>query len=299
MRKWLKRLAVLAFVLVAAIGAIYALALKQSEAALARRFSVGDPPLTIVRDAAALERGRHLFVTRGCEDCHGAGGSGHLVFDAGPVIHLVAPNITPHGLGSRYDADRLAAAIRHGVRADGTGLVFMPSGDFANLDDDDTAALVAYVQSLPPSTNDPGRLEIRPLARVLYLFGQFPLLPAEHIDHAPRQRNAPVAAATAAYGQYLAQGCTGCHGSDLAGQKIPGAPPDLPPAANLTPHANGLRDWSEADFLRLMHEGKKPDGTQVDAIMPWRSFGKMSDTELRAIWVYLRQLPAKAGKSRT
>jgi len=297
MRTLLKWIGLLVVVALVAGAVVFALAWRKSEDALARRFTVTDPPLTIVRDAATLERGRHLFATRGCEDCHGVGGIGHLVFDAGPVMRVVAPNITPHALGSRYDADRIAAAVRHGVRADGTGLVFMPSGDYANLGDEDTAALVAYVQSLPASANDPGRLQVRPLSRVLYLFGKFPLLAAERIDHTPRARSAPAAAATAAYGAYLAQACTGCHGPDLAGQRIPGTPPDIPRAANLTPAANGLRDWTEADFLRLMHEGRKPDGKPVDKIMPWQSFGRMSDTELRAVWLYLRQLPANAKKS--
>src|SRR5205085_2458360 len=152
---------------------------------------VNDPPLEIANDAATLGRGRHLFATRGCQDCHGMGGVGHLVFDAGPVIRVVAPNITPSGLGSRYSSDGIAAAIRHGVRADGSGLIFMPAGDYANLGDDDTAALVAYAQSLPASSNDPGRTEVRPIARVLYLFGKFPLLAAESIDHTPRTHAAP------------------------------------------------------------------------------------------------------------
>ena len=282
--------------IVVALG-VYALAWQRTQAALARHFVVNDPPLNMARDAQTLARGEHLFVTRGCQDCHGVGGTGHLVLDAGPVMRLVAPNITPHALGSRYDADKLAAAIRHGVRADGTGLIFMPSYDFANLSDEDTAALVAYVQSLPPSTNDPGRLVLRPLARVLYLFGKFPLLSAEMIDHTPRTRSAPPVAASVAYGEYLSHGCTGCHGTDLAGQRIPGTPPSLPPAANLTPHVNGLGKWSEADFARVLHTGVKPDGSKVNDIMPWRSVGQMSDTELHALWLYLRQLPAKPGKT--
>ncbi|HEY2345392.1 MAG TPA: cytochrome c [Xanthomonadaceae bacterium] len=298
MQKLLKWAGIGLVVVLALATGVYALAWRASEQALARRFTVNDPPLAMARDAAALERGHHLFITRGCQDCHGAGGIGHTVFDAGPVMLLVAPNITPHGLGTRYDPDRIAAAIRHGVRADGTGLVFMPTGDFADLGDADTAALVAYVQSLPASDHDPGHLQIRPLARVLYLFGKFPLVPAEHIDHSPRTRSPPPAAATAAYGEYLAHACTGCHGADLAGQRIPGTPPSIPPAANLTPGPGGLKDWSEADFDRLLRTGKKPDGRGVDPIMPWPAFAQMSDDERHALWLYLRTLPARPGANR-
>jgi hypothetical protein len=43
----------------------------------------------------------------------------------------------------------------------------MPSGEFANLDDADVGALVAYMRSLPPSDNDPGTSTVRPMGRVL------------------------------------------------------------------------------------------------------------------------------------
>lgn len=282
--------------LAVAVGILYGLAWYSSNQALARQYSIKDPPLTIVRDADTIAHGQHLFVSRGCQECHGVGGVGHLVFDAGPVIRLVAPNITPTGLAGRYDADKIAAAIRHGVRADGRALVFMPSPDFAALGDGDTAALVAYVQSLPPSDNRPGTLEVRPLARVLYFFGKFPLTPAELVDHRPRVRTAPATAPTAAFGAYLAGSCKGCHGDDLAGQHIPGVPPDVPPAANLTPHAHGLKGWSAADFIRTIRTGKRPDGRALNPIMPWKSFSQMSDTELQALWAYLQQLPPKPGK---
>ena len=296
MRKLLRWISWALLGLIVAVGILYALAWYASNKALARRYAIHDAPLTIVRDPATIAHGKHLFISRGCQDCHGVNGIGHLVFDAGPVMRLVAPNLTPTGLGSRYDADKIAAAIRHGMRADGRALVFMPSPDFADLSDEDVASLVAYVQSLPPSGNRPGSLEIRPLARLMYFFGAFPLTPAEHIDHAPRVRAAPAAAPTAAFGAYLAGSCKGCHGDDLAGQDIPGAPPGTPRAANLTQHEHGLKKWSEADFIRALRTGKRPDGSALNPMMPWQSFSQLSDTELQALWVYLHQLPPKGRK---
>ena len=68
--------------------------------------------------------------------------------------------------------------------------------------------------------------------------------------------------------------------------------PEWPAAANLTPHAKGLGDWTEADFLRAMRDGKRPDGSDIDAeAMPWRAFGQASDAELHSVWLYLRSLP--------
>jgi mono/diheme cytochrome c family protein len=268
---------------------VFAWAWVRTEQGLARVYAIRDPALSLSGDARSLARGGHLFATRGCADCHGAGGAGRLVFDGGPVIRLVAPNITPGGVIKGLSADQIAAAIRHGVKPDGHPMVFMPTADFHGMSDADTAALVAYVQSLPASANQPGALSIRPLGRLLYALGKFPLLPAELVDHSPRARNAPPAAASVEYGRYIAQGCTGCHGRNLAGQHVPGTPPSFPNARNLTPAALG--HWSAADFRRALREGKRPDGSALSPFMPWQALGKMSDQEIAALWAYLQTLP--------
>ena len=67
-----------------------------------------------------------------------------------------------------------------------------------------------------------------------------------------------------------------------------GAPPHFPPASNLTPHSSGLAEWSEEDFIRAMRKGQRPDGTAIDAAMPWRYTREMTDQELAALWMYLQ-----------
>ena len=49
-------------------------------------------------------------------------------------------------------------------------------------------------------------------------------------------------------------GCTDCHGGNLSGGPISGAPPEFPPAANLTPSGD-LAHWSDADIVRALREG--------------------------------------------
>ncbi len=289
MRRLFKWLAGFFGIVVVAALAVYALAWYTSNRAATQTFAVNDPPLALSNDPATLAHGEHLFATRGCTDCHGGKGEGRVVFDAGPVIRIVGPNVTPGGVAKGKTADQLGAAIRHAVRSDGTPLMFMPSGDFHEMGDADTAALVAYLQSLPASGNDPGQSEVRPLGRVLYLFGKFPLYPAENLDHRPRTRSAPALAATAEYGKYLAQGCTGCHGADLAGQHVPGTPPEFPNAANLTPA--GLAGWTQADFRNVMRTGKRPDGRALNDLMPWRTFSQMKDEEIDALWAHISTLP--------
>ncbi|OGT59530.1 MAG: hypothetical protein A3E01_01765 [Gammaproteobacteria bacterium RIFCSPHIGHO2_12_FULL_63_22] len=290
MRKFLKWVARIAGLLLVVAVAIFAFGWFKSSAGLERSYVVNDPPLAMQRDAATIERGAHLFATRGCADCHAANGEGRVVLDAGPVFKVVAPNITPGGVVKSYSADQVAASIRHGVKADGHAMVFMPSAEYSGMGDEDTAALVAYLQSLPASSNDPGPLEIRPVGRVMYALGQLPLLPAEHIDHSPRSRTAPPIAATAEYGAYVAHGCTGCHGANFAGQHVPGTPPSFANARNLTP--TGLGSWTAADFRRALREGKRPDGSAIDPFMPWQAYSKMTDVEIDAMWAFLQTLPA-------
>src|SRR5881397_1469294 len=59
--------------------------------------------------------------------------------------------------------------------------------------------------------------------------------------------------------------------------------PNMPIVAKLTPDASGLKGWTEADFIRALREGKGPDGSAIAEAMPWKTYGKMNDTELKAI----------------
>ena len=92
--------------------------------------------------------------------------------------------------------------------------------------------------------------------------------------------------------------CQGCHNDKFSGGRIPGAPPDWPATANLTPGGGAMEHYADdASFFAFMRSGKRPDGTAV-RIMPFDSLGKMSDVDLGALRLYLRTLPATpTGKS--
>jgi cytochrome c553 len=294
MKKLLKVLGGLVALLVVAVVGLFAYGWVKTEHDLSAKYTVADPPLTVLADDATLARGAHLFTVMGCGECHGDGGVGKLIFDA-PPGRFAAPNITPAALRDRYTDDQLAAAIRHGVKPDGTPLRFMPAGDFHGLSDTDTAALIAHVRALAPSGNDPGRLEVRPLGRVLAATGMLHLVPAADLDHSPRPRVAPPAGPTPEYGKYLAQACTGCHGADFAGQHVPGTPPEFPDAANLTPA--GIGGWTDAQFEHALRHGKRPDGRPLSEFMPWKAYASFSDEEVAAIHAFLKTVPAKTPRA--
>jgi mono/diheme cytochrome c family protein len=276
-------------IIVIALGALYGL----TELRFRRTYTVPDYAITLTRDSATVARGKHIATTRGCVDCHGANLGGQTFIDEPILASLYASNLTSGdgGIGSTFTPADWERAIRHGVGPDGLPLHFMPSHEFYPLSDEDLSALVSYIQSLPPVAGQKPANEVGPLGRFLVATRIMPnYLPAELIDHAAARPVAPLAGRSAEYGAYLATGCTGCHGDGLSGGPIPGAPPEFLAPANITPHATGIADWTEEDFLRLMREGLRPDGSQVDPQMPWQGLGQMTDEELGAIWLHLRSV---------
>lgn len=253
-------------------------------------------------DSAVLARGGHVATIRGCRDCHGEHFGGSAFIDEAPIGRFVASNLTAGegGVGATYTDVDWVRAIRHGVGPDGKPLLFMPSYEYFPLGDEDLGALIAYIKSLPAQSEPLPATSVGPLGRVLYLAGEFPLIPAEDIDHGAPRPDTPLPGPTAAYGEYLAVSCTGCHGHGFSGGAIPGTPPSWPPASNLTmDQETGLGSWTEEDFFRALRTGVRPDGTSLDGqFMPWQQTAQMTDVEIQAMWAYLQTLPPTAEGNR-
>lgn len=293
--------------LLAALGALLLAALVvgltgwlQAERKMARRVDVNVAALALPTEPAAIERGRYLFNSRGCAECHGASGGGHKVIDGGGML-VVSPHISP-GPGSvtaAYRVEDWVRAIRHGLNSDGRPLMIMPSEDYNRLTDADLGALVAYARQMPAVSGETTVIQLPPPVRVLYGLGLIQDAAAK-INH-----NLPPAVAvpegpTAEHGRYVAQMCVGCHGEGYGGGKIPGGPPDWPAAANLTPGSGSAmtpRYASVDAFIAMMKSGKRPDGAAI-AVMPFASLSQMNDIDLRGLHAFLQTLPAKDFGSR-
>lgn len=201
-----------------------------------RHVEVAVQPLALPTGAAALERGRYVYTTRGCIDCHGTDGAGHTLVDEGGLT-IAGPHIGP-GAGSvtvRYQIADWVRAVRHGVAPGGRPLLVMPSLDYNRLTDADLGALVAYLKQLPPVDRPAGGAAVLRLPlpmRALYGLGVIPDA-ASLIDHHLPPEPPVAEGATAAHGRYVAQMCAGCHGAGFGGGKVPGGPPSWPAAANL------------------------------------------------------------------
>jgi mono/diheme cytochrome c family protein len=262
-----------------------------SEARMERKFVVPDHPIAVRSDSAALALGGRLAKIRGCAECHGSDLGGAMMIDDPMLGRLAPPNITRGGRGAELEARDWERAVRHAVRRDGGPLRIMPAHEFTTMSDDDLGAIIGYAQSVPPVTRPTPPLRVGPVIRALFLAGQVELLPAELVDHSRAHVAHVDAEPTAKYGEYLAAGCKGCHGTTLSGGKIPGTPPEWKPAANLTPA--GIGRYSEDDFIRILRTGTRPDGSMIDSTMPWRLTKEMTDVELKAVFAYLKTVPPK------
>jgi hypothetical protein len=61
-------------------------------------------------------------------------------------------------------------------------------------------------------------------------------------------------------------------------------------SANLTP-AGELGRWTDDDFITTIRTGVTPSGCPLSDDMPWKSFAKLHDDELQAVWMWLQTLP--------
>lgn len=280
-----------------AFGAIAALFVYQStEARLSKTYSVDPTPLSISTDSTVIAQGRHVVTTRGCGDCHGSALAGSTFVDDPLVGTAYAPNLTSGkgGAAREFSTADWVRAMRHGIGTDGQPLAWMPSYEYYYLSDRDLQAVIAYLKNLPPVDRPDQSIQVGPLMRALLAFDEDVFLAAEHIDHGSSPPEAPPRGPTAAYGEYLSKSCIGCHGSDLTGGPIPAAPPDWPPAANITPDsASGIGTWTKADFVRALREGVRPNGATISPIMP-EAMGRFTDAEVTALWKYLQTVSPKS-----
>jgi len=245
----------------------------------------------------ALERGRHLVESRyGCAECHGRDFGGGVMVDDAAIGRILGPNLTrgTGGVTSDYSAADWDRIVRHGVKRDGRPSI-MPSEDSRLMSDQELSDVVAYISSQPPVDNVVPPVRLGPVGRFLVATGGIPLSASTMASHTDAHSVLPPAAeASAEFGRHLAGTCTGCHGQDLTGGKVPGGDPSWVPASNLTPHPDGLAGWSYDDFVTAMREGRLPDGRDVQVpmtlILPYAQ--RMTDVEMQALWKYLVSVPA-------
>ena len=262
--------------------------------------SPGAPAASDLKVAGTPEqiaRGDYL-VNLSCIGCHSAVGADGMPTEAHPLSgggniaaaegfgfmgDMITENLTPGGKLAGYTDGELFRSIRHGVDKEGNLLAFMSLLPYAQLSDDDTQAIIAYLRSLPPVeqtavTGD----KLSFVGAIMFGAGLFgtPEKGAETVV-------APAQGISAEYGKYVATfgDCRGCHGPDATGAPASAVGPAIPNPRLL------VGTLSLEQFAEMMRSGVKPDGVAFPETMPWQIASRLTDDDLGALYAYLTTNP--------
>ena len=288
---------------------------------LRRPESAPPPSIRVPMTPQRVARGKHLFENLcHCDGCHSQrdftrfGGPVVLSWRGGGFVfpdemdlpgRIVASNLTPDketGLGRWTDGEKIRA-IREGVGRDGRALhPLMPYPSYARMSDEDVAALVAYMNTLPPVRHALPRTRIA-FPASLYLksiprpVGTVP---------PPESRN------QLRLGEYLVTiaACADCHtplesGQPVVARRLAGGrefrfPGAVVVSAHITPDPeSGIGRWSEQQFLEKFYQyreyaeqGSPEVGPESFTLMPWLGLSQLAPQELGAMYAYLMTQPA-------
>ena len=304
------------------VAAVIIILLIYITASWNKDFDAPYPDITASTDSAVIARGAYLAYGPGhCAYCHipaeklplvAAGEhvplSGGWEMDIPPGIFR-APNITPDpetGIGELSDQE-LARSLRYMVKHNNKFM--LPVMEFTEMSDEDIRAIISFLRSQPPVRNAVPPSEYKFLGKALLAFG---LLKPQGPKKTP-----PVAVpvdSTASYGSYIANNvanCLGCHTPrDLKTGAFTGPvfsggflmPAEYDPemegysfvTPNLTPDPKTgvMVNWDEKTFIERFQFGRLQPGSP----MPWEAFALMNETELKALYRYLKSLEPQKSK---
>jgi mono/diheme cytochrome c family protein len=256
--------------------------------------------------AETIARGKALTVAADCAGCHTADPSkpfaGGKRIDT-PFGGIYSPNLTPDretGLGAWSD-EEFYRALHDGVARDGSRYYpAFPYPNFTKITRDDVLAIRAYLATLTPFRNIKPPPELRwPLNYRVVMRGWDLLFfrpgTFEVNPNKSEEWNR---------GAYLVEGaahCGGCHtpknmfGADKRGQPYGGGRVQGWFAPRLdSADRGGLKSWSADDIVEYLQSGRngRNHAGKLMAEVVVNSTSKMSDADVRAIAVYLKDLPA-------
>jgi hypothetical protein len=217
---------------------------------------------------------------------------------------IYARNITQdtvNGIGKWSDAD-IERAITKGLSKRGDTLFpLMAYPHYNMMSREDINSIIAYIKTLKPNSNKvPERKLMVPISMA------YPPLRSP----SPDSNRKPGVEDMVKYGEYMmnAAACMDCHTPQEKGQFVMqkymagGHFFDLGTfqvtSANITPDsATGIGKWTEQMFLDKFKNYRDPatytsNPGKNNSIMPWTLFANMDDFDIKAIYRYLRTIPA-------
>ncbi len=276
-------IAALALLLIGAGGAAWVYA--ASEAYL--KSFPRPPPFAqpVPTDSAAIARGEHLVLTRGCRGCHGDDLGGQLMWG-----HAVAPSLPE--LARSESAATLEAALRHAIGRDGRALYSMPSYNFLRLRDADVADIIAYLRTAPVVHHDLPRASLPWSIRWNIARGTDFAIPAV-LPRVPPLRQVQAQDARLARGEYIAMTtCNECHGHTLRA--------DSPFEDESAPDLIVILGYDEAAFTRLMGKGIALGERELPMMSPVARgrFANFTAEEVHDLYTFLHDMASRAAAAR-
>jgi mono/diheme cytochrome c family protein len=277
-----------------------------------RTFDAAYPDIHASRDPRVIARGAAIVYGAGhCVNCHTSDAEKASVRNGGtpllagggvftlPFGKIHTPNLTPDretGIG-RYSDGELARVLRYGVMPDGRAA--LPFMEYHNLSDDDLVALISFLRSQKPIRRAVPDHQLTFAGKAVMAFLIKPIGPKSMPP-----KHTPAEEPTVERGAYVANSvavCAECHtkrnrlDGSFIGQRFAGGmvfetddPERIIVSPNLTPSKYGrITSWDEEQFVGRFGAGVGIPHTH----MPWRQFQRMSETDVRAIYRYLRTLP--------
>lgn len=296
--------------LVIAVGAavllgVVALLLRTPEATTETVVLPSAAPMPPHADLAAqIERGAYLARAGDCAACHTQrGGEPYAGGRAIPTPFgtFYSPNITPDaqtGIGL-WSADDFWRAMHEGRSRDGSPLYpVFPYTNYTRVTREDADALFVYLKSLAPVAQARREHELK------FPYQFRPLLLGWRLLFFRPGVYEPDAQQSAEWnrGAYLVQGlghCSACHESRNALGASRAQPAGglvlnwYAPSLSVTADA-GVQDWAVHDIAALLKTGVAPQASTLGpmAEVVYESLQHLSDADIQAMAVYLKDLPA-------
>ncbi len=261
-------------------------------------------------DKDSIEAGRLMFWTGGCASCHAAAnakGEARLMLGGGMVLKskfgpFRVPNISPdkkYGIGAWSDTD-FVRALTKGIRPDGKHYFpAFPYTSYARMKPKDVGDLWAFLQTLPPVAN-----------KVVAKNATFPFKTRASVGvwkslYFKKGKKVRLANMTRemARGQYLVEGPAHCGECHTPRNKLGGfeknrwlgggeAEKGDPPAPNITPHEDGIGDWTIDEIMAALLPSGTGRSSSMDDVR--HNMAMLPKGDRRAIAAYLKAIPAVA-----
>jgi mono/diheme cytochrome c family protein len=253
----------------------------------------------------AVARGKALTVAADCGSCHTADPSkpfaGGRRIDT-PFGAIYSANLTPDrdtGIGTWTD-EEFYRAVHLGLDPDGSRYYpAFPYPHFTKLTKPDVLAIRAYLESVPAVKNTPPAPQLRWPLNYRVLMRGWNLLFFRPGVFVPDQNKS----ADWNRGAYLVEAaahCGACHtpknlaGAEKRAERFAGSVVDGWFAPRLDSAArSGLKSWSVDDVVEYLQSGRNAkshaDGPMAEVVLS--STSKMSDADVRAMAVYLKDIP--------